>query len=265
MTVIFERRSSASAIWARRLAFFSALLLVTSSAGHRFALVDAVPFFWLLGIVVGLALVSLLLAGISLFRLWEYGERGGRASTRAVLVVLLVLLPFGIGVYRLFTLPQLTEISTDTLDPPAHTGTPANRSAGMNPIASISREDAGQQAAFYPYVTGRRYPLAVDRAHEIVLAVLRKLGWRTVHDPRMELELHEITIEAEAPSLILGLVSDVAIRIVDEGETSYLDIRSVSRYGRHDLGDNAIKIDRFFSTVEAEILARNAPVVQPAE
>jgi uncharacterized protein (DUF1499 family) len=265
MTVIFERRSSASAIWARRLALFSAVLLVTSTAGHRFALIGTVPFFWLLGIVAGLALVSLLLAGIGFFRLWEYGDRGGRASTRAVLIALLVLLPFALGGFRLFTLPRLTDISTDTMDPPVFRLAAANRAAGMNPIGGISREDASQQDAYYPSATGRRYPLAVDRAHDIVLAVLRNLGWRVTRNPRMEIEAGEITIEAEARSPIFGFVSDVAVRIVDEGDSSYIDVRSVSRYGLHDLGDNAAKIDRFFAAVEAEILARNAPVVQQLE
>src|SRR5690606_12405654 len=156
-------RSSASAIWARRLAFFSGILLVTSSAGHRLALVGTIPFFWLLGIVAGLAMIALVLAGIGLFRLWEFGDRGGRASSRAVLIALLVLLPFMIGAYRVFTLPRLTDISTDTLDPPKFVMAQSNRTAEMNSIGTISPDEAELQLAHYPLVTGRRYPLPVDR------------------------------------------------------------------------------------------------------
>lgn len=265
MMVFFERRTSAAAMWARRLALFSAILLVVSTAGHRFALIETIAYLSLLGIVLALALTALLMAGLGYSRLWEYGDRGGRAATRGVLVAMLVLLPFGLGAYRFFALPALTDISTDTLDPPALQFAAAARSAGMNRVSSISQEDAELQIAFYPSATGRRYPFAVDRAHDIVVAVFQNLGWRVVNDTGMHLELQEITIEAEARSPVTGFVSDVAVRIVDEGDSSYVDIRSASRYGLHDLGDNAAKIDRFFAAIEAEVLARNAPVVQQAE
>lgn len=265
MTVIFERRSSASAIWARRLAIFSAVLLVTSTAGHRFGFVGSLPFFWLLGIVAGLALCALVLAGVGFAMLWKYGSRGGRASTRAVLIALAVFLPFGFAIYQMFTLPRLTDISTDTLDPPEFVHAPALRTSDMNPIVPISLEVADAQIAYYPAATGRRYPLPVDRTHDIVSAVIENLGWSVTRDPGLQLETSEITIEALARSPVFGFISDVAIRIVDEGETSYIDMRSVSRHGLHDLGDNATKIARFFDGVEAEIRARNAPLIQRIE
>lgn len=265
MTVIFERRSSASAIWARRLALFSAVLLVTSTAGHRFGLIASVPFLSLLGITVVLALIALVLAAVGFAMLWEYGDRGGRASTRAVLIAVAVLLPFAVAVYQLFTLPRLTDISTDTLDPPEFRRATALRTSDMNPIGRISTADADAQVAYYPAATGRRYPLPIDRAHDIVSAVLENLGWTIIRNPGLQLEANEITIEALARSPVFGFVSDVAIRIVDEGETSYVDVRSVSRYGSHDLGDNAAKVARFYDGVEAEILVRNAPIIQQAD
>jgi uncharacterized protein (DUF1499 family) len=262
MNVVFERRASPSAKWARRLAIFSAVLLLTATAGHRFAFVDTIPFFWLLGIVMALAIAALVLAGIGFSRLWAYGDRGGRASTRAVIVAVLVLTPFAFGGYRVFALPRLTDVSTDPFDPPAFALAHATRRAGMNRIGTFSSENAELQLSYYPSATGRRYPLLVDRAHEIVGAVLENLDWQVTSHPQLQLEVHETTIEAVARSPIFGFVSDVAIRVIDEGDTSYIDVRSVSRYGMHDLGDNAAKIARFFEAVEAQILAVNAPVVQ---
>lgn len=262
MTVVFERRASQAARWARRLAIFSAALLITATAGHRLAFVETVPFFWLLGIVAGLALIALVLAGIGFSRLWEYGDRGGRASTRAVIVALLVLLPFALGIYRVFALPRLTDVSTDPVDPPVFSSPEMARTDQMNPIGAISRENAELQIVYYPSVTGRRYQLLADRARQIVNAVIEDLGWQIVRNPQLQLGISEITIEAVARSPVFGFVSDVAIRIVDEGDTSYVDVRSVSRYGTHDLGDNAAKIARFFDGIDREILATNAPVIQ---
>ncbi|MGT2467988.1 DUF1499 domain-containing protein [Mesorhizobium atlanticum] len=47
------------------------------------------------------------------------------------------------------------------------------------------------------------------------------------------------TINALARGFVLGLPADVAIRVTDDGEQVIVDMRSASRYGRYDLGDNA--------------------------
>jgi hypothetical protein len=262
MTILFERRSSVSAIWARRLAIFSAVLLATSTAGHRFGLVASIPFFWLLAIVAALAVCALLLAAFGFFRLWSHGDRGGRASTRATLIAIVVLLPFAVGAYRAVTLPRLIDVSTDTADPPNLSFAAADRTAGMNPVAPISADDAAAQAEAYPTLTGRRYTLTLDRMQEIVVAVAEALDWRVARNPQPLPDERAVTIEAVAPSPVFGLLSDVAIRIVDEGETTYVDMRSATRYGPHDLGDDAAKITRFFDALDAEVQARNAPPMQ---
>ncbi len=263
MTVIFERRQSASAIWARRVAIFSAVLLVVAVVGHRFALVPTIPFFNVLGVVAALAALALLLAGIGFFRLWQRGDRGGRASARATIIAAAVLVPFGMGVFRALTLPPLADVATDPENPPAFVHARSLRTAEMNPIRDIAPEQARLQVAAYPAVTGRRYTLTVDRMQEIAMAAIDNLGWRPAGPPQASGDA-TVTIEAVAPSLMFGFVSDVVIRIIDEGETSYVDVRSASRYLRHDLGGNAAKIERFFSEVDAEIEARETPVLRPS-
>lgn len=256
----FERRASASALWARRLASFSAVLLLTAGLGHRYGAVDTVPFFWLLGLVALLAVMALLLAGFGFWRLWANGDRGGRAATRAVLVALLVLVPYGIGAFQAWTLPPLTDVSTDLVNPPRFVTAGRRRAADANPILPISGEDAARQALAYPAVTGRRYMQPMDRLGEIVAFVLADLGWTVYHhtDPQMQTTRSEV--EAEARSPVFGFVSDVVLRIADEGESTYVDLRANSRYGPHDLGDNAAKIARFFAALEAEVALRNMPI-----
>ena len=53
------------------------------------------------------------------------------------------------------------------------------------------------------------------------------------------------------------------IRITDEGDTCYVDMRSASRYGRHDLGDNAARITGFLTALDAAVAG--AAGVTPAE
>jgi uncharacterized protein (DUF1499 family) len=64
---------------------------------------------------------------------------------------------------------------------------------------------------------------------------------------------HEYLLEAVATTFLLGFPSDVAIRLTDEGESTYVDMRSASRYGRDDFGDNARRISAFLDRLDAEM------------
>ncbi|RUW16578.1 DUF1499 domain-containing protein, partial [Mesorhizobium sp. M4B.F.Ca.ET.013.02.1.1] len=66
-----------------------------------------------------------------------------------------------------------------------------------------------------------------------------------------------------ARSFVLGLPADVAIRIADDGDTVVVDMRSASRYGRYDLGDNAGRIVDFLGELDQEVAGQVGPA--PAE
>ena len=260
MDFYFDRRVSSSARWARRVAIFSLVLLLTAGAGHRYGAVETIPFFWVLVIVAALAVLALLLAAWGFFRLWTRGDQAGRAATRATLVSLLVLALFAFGGYRAYTLPRLTEVTTDTADPPRFETAMGRRPSDANPIGTVTPEHARLQLAAYPAVSGRRYAQPIDRLGEIVAFVLASLGWPVAYHSDPQLSAGEIRIEAVAQSRVFGLVSDVIIRLVDEGESTYVDLRSNSRYGPHDLGDNAEKVLRFIGALDEEVALRNRPV-----
>lgn len=249
-----------SARWAQRVAVFSLVLLLTAAAGHRYGAVETVPLYWVLAIVAALAVLAILLAALGFMRLWTRGDRGGRAATRAVLLALVVLAPFGFAGWRAYSLPRLTDISSDTAGPPPFPTAARRRPADANPIRPATPQEAAAQLAAYPAVSGRRYSQPVDRLGEMIATVLTALGWRIAHSTDPQMETAESLIEAVAPSLVFGFVSDVVIRVVDEGESTYVDIRANSRYGIHDLGDNAAKIERFFAALEAEVALRNMPI-----
>ncbi|WP_292649383.1 DUF1499 domain-containing protein, partial [Mesorhizobium sp.] len=63
----------------------------------------------------------------------------------------------------------------------------------------------------------------------------------------------EVTINALAKSLILSLPADVAVRVTDDGDAIIVDMRSASRYGRYDLGDNATRIVDFLAELDQEV------------
>jgi len=77
---------------------------------------------------------------------------------------------------------------------------------------------------------------AFDRA----LGAAREMGWEIVAAVPADNR-----IEATATTLLFGFKDDIVIHITPAGNGSRIDVRSVSRVGRSDLGANARRIRSF--------------------
>ncbi|RWO35468.1 MAG: DUF1499 domain-containing protein [Mesorhizobium sp.] len=246
-----ERQTSRAAGWSRRTGAFSAVLLLTVLVGHRYQLVETPAFLWVLGIVALLAAFALLFAGFAFSRLWNFGDHGGRDLTVGTVLALLVLVPFGIAAYWAATSPPLRDISTDFDDPPVlDTGT---RTGDMNALSPPTPGERRLQTETYPLVTGRSYNLPFDRVLEAVETVLGRRDWQLAAPFPRAIGQSDVTINALARSFILSLPADVAIRVTDDGDAVIVDMRSASRYGRYDLGDNAARIVDFLAELDQEV------------
>ncbi|MDQ2634769.1 MAG: DUF1499 domain-containing protein [Pseudomonadota bacterium] len=263
MDEYLERRVSNATVWSRRLAIFSAVLLLTAGIGHRVQFLGTPDFTPVLGVVVAIAIMALLFAVRALFLFWHYGGKGGGSLLFAILTALLVLTPFGITAYRGVTLPMLNDVSTDTDDPPELALAAAKRTAGMNRIEPFTPERRKLQQDNYPAATGRRYEAPMTQVAEVVEDVLDGRGWQIVSSTDYSPNATEISIEAEASSPLLGFPADIVIRLIDEGSSTYVDMRSASRYGPHDFGDNAARIGFFLADLDVEIAYLT--VVTPVE
>ena len=129
----------------------------------------------------------------------------------------------------------------------------------MNAVEPMSAESQAMQQQGYPEVTGRRYEYTADNVIEVVRAMMRERGWQPQGPEGLQLAGASVTLEGVAHSYLLGFASDVAIRIEDDQAATFVDMRSASRYGRHDLGDNAQRIQRFLKELD-ERMAFLAPV-----
>lgn len=63
-----------------------------------------------------------------------------------------------------------------------------------------------------------------------------------------------VTLQGERRTLILGLRFDIVIRLREEAETTFVDIRVASRYGQNDLGFSAGIADQFLEALDVELL-----------
>lgn len=231
--------------WSRRTAAFSAVLLLTAWTGHHFGLVETPAFLWVLALVALLAAFALLFSGWAFARLWNFGDRGGRDLTVGALIALAVLAPYAVASYWALTFPPLRDISTDLETAPAFAD---------GRVFEATPGERRLQAETYPLVNGRRYDLPFPETVSMVQNVLRRQGWNSSTMPALDDgDLREMLVTATATSFVLELPVDVAIRVTGDDETSFVDMRSASRYGRHDLGDNADRIVRFLRELDQEV------------
>ena len=70
----------------------------------------------------------------------------------------------------------------------------------------------------------------------------------------MILQQAQIVLQGETRTLVFGFTSDVSIRLSEEAETTFVDMRSVSRFGPHDLGTNAQIIAGFLRALDTELV-----------
>jgi Protein of unknown function (DUF1499) len=245
------RQHSVSARWSVRCAIFALALMGVATLLHRFGQVETAPFLATLMIVAFLAAFGLLLSLVGLTGLWRHGYAGGKRAAAALALSMLTLLPFSFALYQAAGLPRIADISTDLADPPQFAGAPAS---GLNPEL---------QAAAYPNVTGRRYAIAGEALAALVERQIAGYGWPVI-ERRGGLDgAGELLVEAEAVTLIAGFKDRVVIRVTDEGETSYVDMRSKSGFGSYDMGANAARIVKFMQALD--ILAGSGSGAQTAK
>jgi uncharacterized protein (DUF1499 family) len=142
--------------------------------------------------------------------------------------------------------PVIHDITTDTAEPPAFVAVLPLRAGAANPSDYGGAEVAAQQAKAYPDIRplylaaapGDAFPRAHDAA--------RRMGWTIVAaDPSAG------RIEATATTRWFGFKDDVVVRIRPDGTGSRVDVRSLSRVGRSDLGTNARRIRDYLSRLSS--------------
>ncbi|MBK8458564.1 MAG: DUF1499 domain-containing protein [Phyllobacteriaceae bacterium] len=81
-------------------------------------------------------------------------------------------------------------------------------------------------------------------------------GWTPVRRRGAAQTDVEVWLETLAYTAVLRFAVDVALRLTDEGESTYVDMRSASHFGRRDFGENAARIGAFMADLDAAMLAR---------
>lgn len=221
------------------------LLLPLAALGSRFGWWPFTTGFLLSAIsVLGCVLILLICA------VWLW--RTSNAATRSILTgsCLLALPPILVVAVLLSNSNgrvSIHNISTDTTNPPVFVAAVKQRGAHSNPLA-YSKEVATIQRQHYPDITTIQTSLLPPQTFNRALAVAGELGWDIYAQVPQEGR-----IEAVDTTLWYGFKDDIVIRITtaDTGG-SLVDLRSVSRVGKSDIGANAKRIRTFRERFNAE-------------
>jgi uncharacterized protein (DUF1499 family) len=251
---IAEEPTSKLAVWARRCAFFSLVATVLAIVIVRAGLLEIVPGLATFAGALVFAAFAIVLAFGAFVVVWKDGCEGGGYAVSALLIgVALLAYPGYLG-YRGYNLPMINDITTDHIDPPRFDVVARLRPRGTVEYAGLYA--AEQQRTAYPDVE----PLMVETtpaiAYEAAVGVVNKHKWLVVVDRPPQASRRDGQIEAVARTPIMGFREDVSLRVRPTRDGARVDVRSASRYGRHDFGSNAARIKNLLEEVEEAINAR---------
>jgi len=249
---------SSLALWARRLAVFSAVAAVVSVIVVRFGFLEVKPALMTLFGALGLAGLSILVALAGFAAIWQNGSRGMSVILVALLLDAAILAYPSYLAYLYRTLPKIHDITTDPIDPPRFEALSRLRTGdGTNSAVYAGLYSAEQQRSAYRDIEPVELDVPVQRAYDVTLALVNKRKWLVIDERPPQPPRRIGRIEAVARTPIMGLREDVAIRVVPDGEGARVDIRSSSRYFEGDLGSNAARVTKLIEDINTAV--DNAP------
>jgi uncharacterized protein (DUF1499 family) len=144
------------------------------------------------------------------------------------------------------SVPRIHDVTTDTGNPPEFVVLRPVRERSPNGAAYGGPAVAAQQKKGYPDLVPVLLPVPPDRVFAQVEAAARALGWTIAAAVPAEGRL-----EATDTTRWFGFEDDIVVRVVPALDGSRIDVRSVSRVGRSDLGTNAKRIRAFLAALSA--------------
>jgi hypothetical protein len=229
---------------------FAVPVLAAAAFAHRFSLIGTLAMFVSMAAGFVLAFAAVIAAAIALRAIWRDGRSGFGVAVFGLCLGLALLLIPAVGAWRIVMLPRIADVTTDTVDPPAFAF------AGMDGARHPSRPppgDIAMQRAAYPDILPHRYPVGVIRVLEQARSLAALRGWHVLDEVAPVSADGTARIEAVAMTPLFANRNDVVIRIEPDGDGSRVDMRSASRYVRHDLGVNAARIRSFLAELDATL------------
>jgi uncharacterized protein (DUF1499 family) len=139
--------------------------------------------------------------------------------------------------------PPIHDITTDYFDPPAFKALMPIRRQAPNGAAYGGTEIAKQQQQAYPDIKPVIVKAPPPETVQKALDAARAMDWEIVST-----EAAAGRIEATATTMWFGFKDDIVVRVLPSPDGgSRVDVRSVSRVGKGDIGANAARVRKFLA------------------
>jgi hypothetical protein len=253
---IADEPTSRLAIWSRRIALFSLAATFLAIVIVRWGILDLVPALATFAGALALGVVAILLAFAAAAVIWKDGIAGmGHAATGFFIGLALIAYPAYLGI-EAYRLPAIYDITTDPIDPPQFETIARLRPRDANNIRYAGLYSAELQRTAYSDIEPELSNATPKQAFDAAFNVITKRKWRIVDArPPQAGGRRDGLIEAVARTLILGFRDDVVVRIRAISDGTRIDVRSASRYGRHDLGANAARVRALIEDIDEALTA----------
>ena len=263
-TARFPVKEAHEATWARRIALFFVQLLILTVLLHRFSLLTTPVALNLIGVSLGGLLLAIAVAVFSLIRIWFGGQTGAGQAFAAIVIALLGLAAPAFFVSKAAFLPRLNDIATSPDEPLAFNVLLGQRPADANPIKDPDAAAIEEQVDAYPDLGPMLLERAAPEVFSLVQEAVERRGW-TIASSETPGESGIGRIEATDRTQVMGFTDDVIVQVKGDDTRAQIDVRSVSRYGMHDLGANAARIRALFEEVTTTLEKGEKTVLEQAK
>jgi hypothetical protein len=241
--------------WSSRTALFSASILLVGVVLHRLTTFPTPVALNLLMVGAAVAGLAVLVALIAIVQIWRRGYGGAGSAAAGVLIPLLAMAWPLTYAPAFFNLPPINDVTTDLAEPPRFVAlAKPHAAAGSGPAYAAERFASLQQKA-YPDLRTFVIDRPAQETFELVEEAVRKLKWTVAASdpPAGGRSAKSGILEATDRTLVIGFTDDIVIRVEGSVNRSRVDVRSASRHGRHDLGQNAARVRRFYAELKSRI------------
>jgi uncharacterized protein (DUF1499 family) len=254
---LHDEPTSRIAVWSSRLGLFAFAVAALSIIIVRSGLLEIVPALATFAAALVFAGLAILFAFAAFVVIWRQGIPGlGRALLGLFLGLALLVYPAYLGT-RALRLPAISDVTTDTANPPRFDVLARLRPRGR--IDYPGPAVAALQRAGYPDVAPLELDVPTKVAYDAALALVTKRKWYIGDARPPTVGRRDGVIEAVARTPIMGFRDDVVIRVAPLGQGTRIDVRSASRFGDHDLGANASRIRSLLEDIDDTVSSAPEP------
>lgn len=262
-TARYSVKEAREATWARRIALFFVQLLILTVLLHRFASLATPAALNLIGVSLAGLFIAIGTAVFAIVRIWFGGQTGAAQAFAAIFIACLGLAVPAFYLSHAALLPRINDVATTPDEPLAFASLAGLRPADAIPIKEPEATAIEAQVESYPDIGPMVLERSAPEVFSLVHEAVERLGW-SIASSEAPGETGVGRIEATDRTLIMGFTDDVIVQVKGDDAHAVIDVRSVSRYGLHDLGTNAARIRALFAEVTTALEKGEKTVLEQA-